>query len=82
MKAFKVMENLERILAIELYTAAQAIDFRRPAKSSPYLESFLSHYRKKVSFINNDKVMFEDINMSVEFLRKIELAPELNDQLL
>ena len=81
-KAYKVMENLERILAIELYSAAQGIDFRRPAKSSPYIESFLEQYRQRVSFINNDKVMYEDINKSVEFLREIELSPEFDDQLL
>ncbi|MDA3822280.1 MAG: histidine ammonia-lyase, partial [Bacteroidales bacterium] len=50
-KAYKVMENLERILAIELYCAAQALDFRRPAKTSPYLESILSQYREKEKFI-------------------------------
>jgi len=39
-KAFKVMENLERILAIELYNAAQAMEFRRPAKTSAFLEIY------------------------------------------
>jgi len=81
-KAYKVMENLERILAIELYSAAQALDFRAPVKTSPYLESVLSQYRMHVKFIKNDKVMFEDINKTVEFLRNIELASELKDQLL
>lgn len=81
-KAFKVMENLERILAIELYNAAQAMDFRRPSKSSPYLESLLEQYRKRVAFITDDKVMYEDINESVKFLREVELAPELDEQLL
>lgn len=69
-KAFSVMENLERILAIELYNAAQAIEFRRPLKTSPVLEEMLKKYREKVEFIHNDKVMFEDINSTVEFLRE------------
>ncbi|MFC2079955.1 histidine ammonia-lyase [Bacteroidota bacterium] len=81
-KAYKVMENLERILAIELYSAAQAFDFRRPTKTSPYLESILKQYREQVAFINDDKVMFEDINKSVEFLRMVNLTEELDDQLL
>ena len=68
-KAYKVMENLERILAIEFYSAAQAIEFRRPKKTSPYLEKMLSEYRKKVNFITDDKVMYDDINMTVQFLR-------------
>lgn len=71
-KAYKVMENLERILAIELYNAAQAMEFRRPAKTSPWLERFLSLYREKVNFVSDDKVMYEDMNRSVEFLREVE----------
>jgi len=50
-KAFRVMENLERILAIELFNAAQAFHFRRPLKTSPFLENFYESYRKKVDFI-------------------------------
>jgi histidine ammonia-lyase len=68
-KAFKVMENLERILAIELYSAAQALEFRRPLKTSPILEKMLQAYRQKVPFITNDKVMYDDINETVGFLR-------------
>lgn len=71
-KAFRVLENLERILAIELFNAAQALEFRRPSLSSPYLEDFVAHYREKVSFIENDKIMYEDINVSVQFLREID----------
>jgi histidine ammonia-lyase len=80
-KAHKVMENLERILAIELYSAAQALDFRRPAKTSPILERFLAKYREKVAFINDDKVMYEDINETVTFIRNILLEPETEDKL-
>ena len=82
-KAYKVMENLERILAIELYNAAQALDFRRPAKSSSFLESFLEQYRQRVKFIEDDKVMYEDINETVDFLREVELEnPFLAEELL
>ncbi|MBN1131633.1 MAG: histidine ammonia-lyase [Bacteroidales bacterium] len=76
-KAYKVMLNLERILAIELYNAAQALDFRRPFRSSPFLENFFEEYRKKVSFITDDKVMYSDINQTIQFLRDSEtLLPE------
>ncbi len=71
-KAFRVLENLETILAIELFNAAQAMGFRHPVKTSPYLEDFLKKYREKVSFIENDKVMYEDIKASVEFLRNLD----------
>lgn len=68
-KAYMVMENLERILAIELFNAAQALDFRRPLKTSPYLETLHAEYRKKVTFIEEDKVMYPDMQASIEFLR-------------
>ena len=72
-KAYQVMLNLERILAIELYNAAQAIEFRRPARTSPFMESFLASYRERVSFVDNDKVMYNDIAFSVKFLQEVEL---------
>jgi len=72
-KAYRVLLNLERILAIELYNAAQALEFRRPARTSPYLENFLAEYREQVSFVNDDKVMYRDIDASVTFLRDVKL---------
>ncbi len=72
-KAFQVMLNLERILAIELYNAAQAMEFRRPLHSSSFMEDFMEAYRKKVSFVTDDKVMYKDIELSVKFLQEVEL---------
>jgi len=72
-KAYKVGQNLERILAIELFNAAQALEFQRPAKSSPFIEKFVANYRKKVKFIENDKTMYDDIARSVEYLQEVEL---------
>ena len=72
-KAYKVAQNLERILAIELFNAAQALEFQRPAKSSPFLEKFVSDYRKKVKFIDQDKTMYDDIARSVDFLQEVDL---------
>jgi len=72
-KAYQVGQNLERILAIELFNAAQALEFQRPAKSSPFIEKFVADYRKKVKFIDKDKTMYDDIALSVEFLQEVEL---------
>ncbi len=72
-KAFRVMENLERILAIELYNAAQAMDFRRPAKTSAYLEKMLKQYRERVRFIEEDQVMYKDIDETVSFLKEFTI---------
>jgi histidine ammonia-lyase len=72
-KALRVVLNLEKILAIELFNAAQALEFRRPARSSDIIEDFVRAYRKKVDFIENDKVMYPEIANSVEFLREVPL---------
>ncbi len=67
-KALKVVLNTEKILAIELYNAAQAMDFRKPLKTSPFLEEFKNEYRKMVAFVNHDVLMYEGINKTIEFL--------------
>jgi histidine ammonia-lyase len=67
-KCYKVVNNVETILAIELFNAAQALEFRRPLKSSPVLEDFVAQYRKVVNFVEVDEVMFTHINNSKKFL--------------
>jgi histidine ammonia-lyase len=69
-KLFKVMDNLTVILAIELMNGAQGLDFRRPAKSSPVIERFLKEYRKEVAFVNEDIIMYKEIQQSVAFLNR------------
>lgn len=68
-KLYKVVLNTERVLAIELFNAAQALEFRRPLKSSAAIEKIFDEYRKIVPFIVNDEVMYPHIQHSVEFLR-------------
>ncbi len=72
-KLLRVMENTERVLAIELFNAAQALDFRRPLHTSLLLEEIHAAYRKEVPFIDHDVVMYPHIAKSVEFLRKYPL---------
>lgn len=69
-KCFQVVNNLERILAIELFTSAQALEFRYPEQSSPAVGKIISDYRKVVKFIKEDKVMYEEINRSIKFLQE------------
>lgn len=71
-KLLKIIDNLERILAIELMNAAQGLEFRRPAKTSPYLEDFLAAYREEVAFVDKDRIMYKDIDKTVEFIRSGE----------
>jgi histidine ammonia-lyase len=68
-KAKKIVDNLETILAIELLNASQALYFRLPLKTSPFLESFLKTYRNEIPFIENDKVLSSEIRKSVSFIK-------------
>ena len=69
-KALKVALNTEKILAIELYNAAQAMDFRKPVQTSPFLEKFKNEYREQVAFVNHDVLMYEGINQTIDFLNQ------------
>lgn len=69
-KCYKIVQNTERVIAIELYNAAQALEFRRPKKSSPELERFIADYRARVEFVENDRVMHDDIQASIQFLKE------------
>lgn len=67
-KTLKIVENLERILAIEFFNAAQALEFRRPGKSSNFIENFVSDYRKVVPTVEEDRILHYDIQNSIQFL--------------
>ena len=68
-KLLTVVENLEKILAIELLSACQALEFRRPLRSSDYIEKIMTELRKKIPFVENDRVLYTEIEKSVEFIR-------------
>lgn len=72
-KCLKILKNLERILALELLTAAQALEFRRPAKSSALIEAFFTDFRKKVSFVSEDTEMYKLIAEAENFVRNKQL---------
>ena len=69
-KLYKVVLNTERVLAIELFNATQALEFRRPLRSSSVIQEVFDRYRKDVPFIINDEVMYPYIQKSIDFLRK------------
>ncbi|MFO8235295.1 MAG: histidine ammonia-lyase [Bacteroidales bacterium] len=75
-KAYRVVNNLERILAIELLTAAQALEFRRPLKSSSLIEGIVGSFREKVEFADNDKMLYKEIEKAVLFLRQTKPLSE------
>lgn len=69
-KLCRIALNTERVLAIELFNAAQALDLRRPLKTSPVLEAWHKEYRRHVPFIVNDEVMSPLIAKSIDFIRE------------
>lgn len=75
-KTKRIVDNLETILAIELLSAAQALDFRRPLKTSPFLESLVQIYRTEVSFVEEDKVLHDEIEKTINFIRSLTVDIE------
>ena len=74
-KLYRVVNNTEKVLAIELLNAAQAFDFRKQMtglKSSEKIENFVKEYRKTVNFVQDDQVMYELIHKSIDFLRSLQ----------
>jgi histidine ammonia-lyase len=68
-KLHQVVENTFKVLGIELFNAAQALEFRRPLRSSAELEGLIEKYRDIVPFIDNDDIMYPHIENSVRFLK-------------
>ena len=71
-KLVRIVDNVETVLGIELMNAVQAIEFRRPLRTSPRLEKIIEDYRKVVPFIDTDTYMHPLIEKSVEFLKNEE----------
>lgn len=68
-KCALVVENAYKVLAVELMNAAQALEFRRPMKSSGKIERLFGEYRKSVDFVDVDRVMYTEIAKSIDFLK-------------
>jgi histidine ammonia-lyase len=78
-KAYQVLENLQYILAIELMSASQAIEFRRPLKSSSLLEFAHSYVRSFVGFAEEDRIFSEDIIKIRNIISDFSFVREVND---
>lgn len=73
-KTYKIVYNIEKVLAIEFMTAMQALDFRKPLKSSQLIEKIKTDYRKIVPFYDKDRIIYDDIQVTVDFMRGLTLA--------
>ena len=69
-KCKRVIDNVEKVLAIELLSAVQALEFRRPLKTSPVLEEVVTAFRKEVSFNEADRILHDDMMKTVNFIRR------------
>jgi len=76
-KCLTILNNIETVLAIELFNASQALAFRSPSKTSPFLESFLSSYRDEVPFVDEDRLLAIDIHASIAYLQNFSIDSEL-----
>ncbi len=76
-KTLRIVDNLERILAIELLNASQAISFRRPLKSSDFIEMFLKSYREEVPLVEEDRILHYDIEKTIAFLQSFQVEHEV-----
>jgi len=72
-KLYEIVQNVYQVLAIELFTAAQAMEFRRPSKSSSIIEDFIVKYRKVVPFLEEDEQMHPHMVNTKNFLMNVEL---------
>ena len=78
-KLFRVLDNLEFILAIELLCASQAIEFRRPLKSSAILEFAHDYVRKYVGFAEEDRIFADDINRITKIISDFSFVKKVNE---
>lgn len=72
-KCYRVINNVEKVLAIELLIAIQALEYRRPLHSSPGIEKLVKEFRKKIAFNENDRFLRDDLINAIEFMRSYEL---------
>ena len=72
-KALQVIENVEKILGVELFCAAQAVDFHAPLKSGKIMTALYEHVRTKIHHVTEDQIMYEDMEKAVDIIRSGEL---------
>ena len=77
-KTLRIIDNLEKILGIELLCASQGFDFRRPLKSTKLLNICHEFVREKIPVAKKDRVFADDINMAIEIIRNKELVELTN----
>lgn len=70
-KCYRVVENVKKLLAIEMMNAAQGLELRKPLRSSHKVESFVAQFRKYVDFNFQDKVMYSEMQAALRFINEV-----------
>ena len=73
LKLYRVVENTESVLGILLLAAAQALDYRRPAQSSPVLEKMHADFRSRVAFRQSDALFKPDMDAAANFIKNYRI---------
>ena len=68
-KCKRVIDNVEKVLAIELITAVQALHFRRPLKSSPLIEQMIAQFQQVIPFNDADRILHYDMIKAIDFIK-------------
>jgi histidine ammonia-lyase len=82
-KALRVIENVEKILGIELFYAAQAMDFHAPLKSGKIMTAIYERVRKDIDPVVSDRILYEDMEVAINLVKSgelVELAKKVADQ--
>ena len=74
---FDIAENVKKILSIELFNAAQALNFKSPLETSDSIQGFIKMYRSKVAFVSEDKIMSTEINSTLDFFESYNINDSL-----
>ncbi|MDR3653333.1 MAG: histidine ammonia-lyase [Paludibacter sp.] len=77
-KSLRIVENLEKILAIELLTAAQGFDFRKPMKSGILVDEAHKLIREEITFADTDRIFSDDIEKSIALIQSKRIIEQLN----
>lgn len=78
-KALRIVDNMEKILGIELFCAAQAFDFRLPLKSGKIIDRCHEFVRSKISFVDHDRILSKDMNIAIDIVKNRDLVKIANE---
>jgi histidine ammonia-lyase len=81
LKLLEVMQNVEQVLSIELFTAAQALDFRKPLRPGRGVEIAHEYMRSYIPHTEEDHYFKEDINQAVELIQDRDMVQEVEKEI-